>query len=185
MNQLSQAPVGALTIAENVVIDKDGVAEPRRGFNRLASAPASDAARFDRLTSYQDKIIGHRSDDNSMQYYNSGWTQYSGTYEHPDSDYARMQFMQAKGNLYFTTSTGVKVLDIYSGPVYSTGMPRGLDGVGSTTGASGFMNNNTQVAYRIVWGSRDTNNNLYLGTPSQRIIVANTAGGTRDALTLS
>lgn len=179
-NALSKTPEGALTIAENVVIDKDGVAEPRRGFTRIASAPASDAARFDRLTSYQDKIIGHRSDDNSMQYYNSGWTQYSGTYEHPDSDYARMQFMQAKGNLYFTTSTGVKVIDSYSGPVYSTGMPRGLDGVGSTTGASGFLGHNHQIAYRIVWGSRDANNNLYLGTPSQRIIVINNTGGTRD-----
>lgn len=182
MNQLSQAPQGALTIAENVNIDKDGVVEPRRGYGRIGNAPASDAARFDRLTSYQGKMIAHRSDDNSMNYYVSGagYTSYSGTYEHPDSDYARMQFMQAKGNLYFTTSTGVKVLDAYAGPVYSTGMPRGLDGVGSTTGASGFMNNNTQVAYRVVWGSRDTNNNLYLGTPSQRIIVANTAGGTRD-----
>lgn len=182
MNQLSQAPEGALTIAENIVIDKDGVAEPRRGFNRIDDAPASDAARFDRFTSYQGKMIAHRSDDNSMSYYVSGagYTSYSGTYEHPDNDYARMQFMQAKGNLYFTTSTGVKVLDAYTGPVYSTGMPRSLDGVGSTSGGSGHMNNNTQVAYRVVWGSRDANNNLYLGTPSQRIIVSNSAGGTRD-----
>lgn len=179
-NQLSEVPEGALSLATNVDIDKDSVAESRRGYGRLASAPASDLIRNDRITSYQDKIIVRRSSNNTMAYYNAGWTDYSGTYQHPDSDLARMQFAQANGNLYFTTSTGVKVLDVYSGPVYSTGMPRGLDGVGSTTGASGMMADNTQVAYRIVWGSRDANNNLYLGTPSQRIIVANTSGGTRD-----
>lgn len=179
-NQLSEVPEGALSIADNIVIDKDSVAESRRGYGRLASAPASDAIRNDRITSYQDKLIVRRSSNDTMAYYNAGWTDYSGTYLHPDSDLARMQFMQASGNLYFTTSLGVKVLDVYSGPVYSTGMPRGLDGVGSTTGASGMMSNNTQVAYRILWGSRDANNNLYLGTPSQRIIVSNSSGGTRD-----
>ena len=179
-NQLSEVPPGALSIAKNTVIDKDSVAESRRGFNRLGSAPASDLIRNDRITTYQDKLIVRRSSNNTMAYYNSGWTDYSGTYLHPDSDTARMQFAQANGNLYFTTSTGVKVLDAYNGTILSTGMPRGLDGVGSTTGSSGMMSNNTQVAYRIVWGSRDANNNLYLGTPSQRIIVANTSGGTRD-----
>jgi len=179
-NQLSEVPEGALTIADNVVIDKDGVVEPRRGFTRLASSPASDLIRNDRITTYQDKLIVRRSSDNTMAYYNAGWTNYAGTYLHPDSDLARMQFMQASGNLYFTTSLGVKVLDVYSGPIYTTGMPRGLDGSGSTTGASGMMTNNTQVAYRFLWGSRDANNNLYLGTPSQRIIVSNSSGSTRD-----
>lgn len=179
-NQLSEVPEGALSIAKNIDIDKDSVAEPRRGYGRLSSPAASDLIRNDRITSFQDKLIVRRSSNNTMAYYNGGWTDYAGTYQHPDSDLARMQFCQANGNLYFTTSTGVKVLDVYSGPVYTTGMPRGLDGIGSTTGASGMMSDNTQVAYRIVWGSRDANNNLYLGTPSQRIIVANTSGGTRD-----
>lgn len=179
-NQLSMVPDGSMSMATNVVIDKDGVVEPRRGFNRLPNAALADATRNDRITSFQDKIIVRRSNDNSMAYYNSGWTNYSGTYAHPDSDQARMQFMQASGNLYFTTSTGVKVLDNYAGPIYSTGMPRALDGFGVTTGASGMMSNNTQVAYRIIWGSRDANSNLYFGTPSQRIIVSNSSGGTRD-----
>lgn len=184
-NQLSEVPEGALSIADNVVIDKDGVIEPRRGFIRLANAPADDTLVNDRITSYQDKLIAHRT-NGSLAYYNSGWTNFAGTYNHPNDDYARMQFMQASGNLYFTTSLGVKVLDIYTGPVYSTGMPRALDGSGVTTGSSGMMSNNTQVAYRVVWGSRDSNDNLYLGTPSQRIIVSNSSGGTRDvALTFT
>lgn len=181
-NQLSAVPQGAQSLAKNIVIDKDEIAEPCRGFTRLGDAPASALVRNDRITTYQDKLIVRRSNDNTMAYYTAGvgYTNYAGTYEHPDADYARMQFSQAKGNLYFTTLSGVKVLDAYNGPVYSTGMPRGLDGSATTTGASGMMADNTQVAYRIVWGSRDTNDNLYLGTPSQRIIVANTSGGTRD-----
>jgi hypothetical protein len=181
-NQLSETQEGALAIAKNIVIDKDSVAESRRGFGFLVDPFASNLTRVDRLTSYQDHIIARRSSDDILSYYisGSGWSDYSGTYLNPDDDYARMRFVQASGNLYFTTSLGVKVLDVYTGPIYSTGMPQGLDGSGSTTGGSGFMTNNTQVAYRIVWGSKDTNNNLYLGAPSQRIIVANTSGGTRD-----
>lgn len=181
-NQLSQAPQGSLSVAKNIVIDKDGVAEPCRGFTRVVNPPVVDTVRFDRLANYQGKIIAHRSDDNSLSWYDStsGYTSYAGTYNHPDNDYARIQFSATKGNLYFTTSAGVRMLDSYAGPVYSTGMPKALDGQGVTTGSSGMMANNTQVAYRIVWGTRDANNNLYLGAPSQRIIVANTSGGTRD-----
>lgn len=181
-NQLSAVPEGALSIARNVVIDKDEVIEPMRGFKRLGNAPVSADVRNDRITTYQGRIIAHRSNDNSVAYFTEGvgWTDHVGTYSHPDSTLARMQFSQSNGNLYFTTSTGVKVLDSYQGPVYSTGMPRGLDGNGVTTGLSGMMANNTQVAYRILWGSRDASNNLYLGTPSQRIVVSNSSGGTRD-----
>lgn len=183
-NQLSEVPVGALSLAKNIVIDKDSVAESRRGFTREANAPASDLVRNDRVTAYQDHLIVRRSSDDTMAYKVAGvgYTNFSGTYEHPDDDLARMQFAQANGNLYFTTSTGIKVLDVYTGPVYSTGMPRGLDGSGAITGSSGFMNFDVQVAYRIVWGSRDANNNLYLGAPSQRFIVVNPAAtaATRD-----
>lgn len=183
-NQLSEVPTGALSLAQNIVIDKDSVAESRRGFAREANAPASSLVRNDRVTSFQSHLIVHRSSDDSMAYKvdGVGYTDYSGTYENPDDNYARMQFAQSNGNLYFTTSTGIKVLDNYAGPIYSTGMPRGLDGVGSITGLSGFMNFDKQVAYRIVWGSRDANNNLYLGTPSQRIVVTNPAAtaATRD-----
>lgn len=180
-NQLSaELSDGALSIANNVVIDADNQVSSRRGFTTLTTL-TSGSDRVDAITSYQDKIIVHRSNDNKMSYYSSStWTDYSGTYSNPDSDYARMKFAQMNSNLYFTTSTGVSMLDVYSGSIYGTGMPKGLDAVASTTGASGFMANNTQVAYRVIWGARDANNNLYLGSPSQRFIASNSTGGTRD-----
>jgi hypothetical protein len=179
-NQVNEDSANGLTIAQNVNIDKANLLESRRGFEDEA-AFANSGDRADAITSYQDKLIVHRSNDSKMAYLNSGtWTDYSGTYSHPDNSYARMKFSQANGNLYFTSTDGVKVLDAYNGTIYSTGMPKGLDGEASLSGASGFMVNNTQVAYRIVWGAKDANNNLYLGAPSQRILVSNSSGGTRD-----
>lgn len=186
-NQLSEVPAGALSVAKNIVIDKDGVAEPCRGFKRQQFPAVNPLVRNDRATTYQDKIVVHRSNDNSMSYDNgSGYTDYVGTYQHPDPNYARMNFEQMNGNLYFTTLSGIKVLQAVTGPIYSTGMPRGLDGSGVVTGASGMMSPNTQVAYRIIWGARDISNNLYLGTPSQRIIVPNAGAATANVqLTLT
>ena len=181
-NQLSKVAPGSLTLAKNMNIDKDGIGEPRRGMNYYPNSPADTAVRHDRLFEFQDHLIAHRSNDNTLAYYSSGWNVYNSgeTFANVDNNYARMRFLKTAGNLYFTTSTGVKVLDAYNGTVYATGMPAGLDGSGSTTGSSGFMTTNTQVAYRVLWGSKDANNNLYLGAPSQRIIVANTSGGQRD-----
>lgn len=164
---------GALVNVKNMNVDRK-LAESRRGFTKHSAL-----ANIESLTEYQDKIIARTTAD-ALKYYSGGsWNTYSGTFARPTTN-VRSRFIQANQNLYFTTSTGIKVLDAYNGTVYSTGMPKGLDGTGSTTGASGFMANNTQVAYRVVWGARDANSNLYLGAPSQRIIISNSSGGTRD-----
>lgn len=187
-NQVSSdTPEGALSVATNVVIDSDSIIQSRRGFERITGSFADVASRVDRLTSYQDKLIGHRSNDNKLALYDAGvWTDYSGTYPHPDADFARTRFSEMNGNLYFTSASGIYMLDSVAGPVYATGIPKGLDGSAALSGASGFMTDDTQVAYRVLWGSRDINSNLYLGAPSQRIIVANSTGGTRDvALTFT
>lgn len=181
-NQISSdTPEGALSVATNVVIDNDNTVQSRRGFQRLSGVLSSSADRVDRMFEYQGKVVAHRSNDNKLCYYDgAAWNDYSGTYSHPDADLARMRFSEFNGNLYMTASDGIKMLDVISGPVYTTGMPKGLDGTLALSGASGFMTNDTQVAYRIVWGTRDINNNLYLGAPSQRLITSNSTGGTRD-----
>lgn len=254
---LETLPDGTLVNVKNMNVDRK-LAEGRRGFSKH-----STIANVESITEYQDKLIV-RTTDNALKYYNAGWNTYSGTFSRPTTN-VRTRFIQANQNLYFNTSTGIKVLDAYNGTVYSTGMPKGLDGFGAvmtagtftantndtltytshgfltglavtvsttttlpgglaaattyyiikidtdtfylatsyanalagtqiditstgtgthtvtpTGSASGFMATNTQVAYRIVWGARDANSNLYLGAPSQRIIVANSSGGTKD-----
>lgn len=179
-NNLSEVPEGALSKAVNVVIDKDSIAESRRGFERCTALGDVDD-RIDVLTSYKNEIISHNKTTNVVSNFDgTTWTDYSGTYSHPDSDLARIKFAEMNGNKYFTSSTGIKMLDNINGPIYSTGVPKGLDGEAALSGASGFMANNAQIAYRIVWGTKDASNNLYLGVASQRIIISNSTGGTRD-----
>jgi hypothetical protein len=42
-----------------------------------------------------------------------------------------------------------------------------------------------EVAYRLVWGYKDANNNLLLGAPTQWISIANTTGSSRNILVTS
>jgi hypothetical protein len=71
-------------------------------------------------------------------------------------------------NFYFTSDTGMKKLDRVSGYVSEIGAPKALDTdlelVDAAT--SPIMPQNSQVAYRVVWGYKDSNQNLILGAPS-------------------
>lgn len=103
-----------------------------------------------------------------------GWIDYDGIVNNPDAD-TKIRSVQTSGNLYITSSQGIKKLDVITGGFVEAGAPDGLDGVAVLDPSpTGFMPFNTQVAYRIVWGYKDANNNLILGVPSQRIVLANT-----------
>lgn len=163
-------PDGAIVSATNLNVDRK-TADIRRGFERH-----SLTSNIRRICEYQSTPIAWKT-NNTLNYYSAGWTSL-GSLTPPTGQ--TVKFQEVNQNLYMTSSTGVKVLDAYNGTIYNTGMPKGLDGTAATSGASGFMTDNTQIAYRIVWGSRDATNNLYLGAPSQRILAINTSGGTRD-----
>ena len=178
-SELSEVPDGALAVADNIVIDGESVAQPRRGFDRQTYGFSSGSDRASKLFGYRDQLLAH-SNSNQLSYYSgSGWSAYSGTYSVP-SGADKIRAAESNSNFYFTSSEGIKKLDNYTSSVINAGAPTGLDGTGATTGASGFMADNSSVAYRVVWSIEDTNKNLILGAPSQRIIVSNTSGGTRD-----
>jgi hypothetical protein len=44
---------------------------------------------------------------------------------------------------------------------------------------SGFLLDESIVAYRVIWGINDNNNNLILGTPSQRNVITNQTGSSK------
>lgn len=186
-NPLGEVPQGGLLVCSNMVIDREGVIETRRGMKRYGTALTLGAGeRPNKLFEYKEKALLHYASTLAYDSDNAGtWTSYSGTYAAPTGA-ARIRSVRANSNFYFTTSAGIKKLDAVTGTVGQAGALKALDGTGATTGASGFMSNNTQVAYRIVIGIQDANQNKILGTPSQRIIVINSAGGTRDvALTFA
>ncbi len=172
-NPLSAVPKGALTVAENLVIDRPHVLEPRRGINTIGPV---FTANVNKLYGFQNQVIASYS--NKLAYYSSDFstrTDYSGAYSPPTSAIT-IHSTLANKNIYFTTSTGIKKLDSIAGNITFAGAPAGLDGSGSTTGV-GWFSNNVQVAYRILFGYTDANGNLILGAPSQRIVVSNSSGG--------
>src|ERR1019366_9358211 len=171
-NLLSEVPQGALIVALNVILSRPSVLEQRRGETMFGTA-LTDTVKS--LYNYQNRII--IATGASLEYDSDGfgtWVPYLGSYSPPNNALVSRSF-QANKNIYFLTNTGQKKLDKVTNAVTFSGAPAGLDGAGVTTGF-GWFTNNTQVAYRILFGYTDANNNLVLGAPSQRIVVANSSG---------
>lgn len=182
-------PDGALSRADDVVVDKEDTAEPRRGYNKSFAAFSDSAYRGNKLFVYQDFLFSQYS-TNLLAYYSTeldsasadftgtgAWTAVSGAYAPPTD--TKVHTAEANQNLYMTTSTGVVKLDAYSSTPVLAGAPKGLDAQASIVSVTGnWLATSKYVAYRVVWGYRDLNNNLILGAPSQRELIQNTSAAT-------
>lgn len=172
-NNLGSVPDGALIEADNIYLSSDDVAEPRRGFKVYGNSMGITTDRAKQLLIYQNKLIRHYA--NVLQYDSlsgGSFTSYSGNYLEPDTN-LKIRGVELNGNFYMTTASGVKKLDKIDTPIQEPGGIKALDTEASiATGISGFLLNNNQVAYRLVWGYKDLNNNLILGAPSNRVIVS-------------
>lgn len=179
-NELSAVPKGAMLTAKNCVLDRDGIIESRRGLKKYgANLSFSTTQKPNRFFDFKDKLILSYKDKLAYDSDGAGtWIDLSGTYSPPGTALT-IKSAEANRNIYLTTSAGVKKMESATSTPAAAGCPKALDGQASVI-AGTWMTNNTQVAYRIVWGIRDANNNLILGAPSQRIIVINSSGGARD-----
>jgi len=177
------APLGALTIANNVVIDRPSVVETRRGFDNSFSTFTDDGIRS--LFQYNNTMLANTTDnDLHVDVNNNGvFSTYTGEYNVPDptNTESRIRAIETNKNFYFITEDGTYRLDHIAGQPRLAGAPPGLSGSGSATGISGFLPNNTKIAYRIVFGYKDYNQQLVLGAPGSRIIVSNTSGTSANA----
>ena len=167
-NDLGSVPDGAMAQADNVVISRDGITEQRRGMESVS------AKVLNRLFTFKTYLVGwaastgilSRSSDQGVT-----WSDYPGTYPRPT---AKVRSAESSGNLYFTTATGIHRLDTFTGTPEPAGVPNGLDVQTSLTASSGTaVPVDTQVAYRMVWGKRDANGNLLLGSPTGRSVITN------------
>ncbi len=136
-NDLSAVPEGALSQADNIVIDRDSEAEPRRGFDYLShnsgvqSVYSDTTYRASKLFFYQNKTLSYYGPvgaPTTLAHHDSssGWTNYSGTFSPPSST-VTMRSTQASQNFYYTTSNGVYKLDAYNGTPAVIGVPPALD----------------------------------------------------------
>lgn len=168
---------GSLIIAENCNIRRENVIENRRGYKSygtLSNTPTQ-------LMVYRDRVLTHNGTAISYDNGSGTFSSYSGSYSAPTS--RLMRYEVDATNLYITTSDGIKVIqDIAGTAARSAGAPRSLDLSYATTGASGFLANNFQCAYRAIFKRIDQNGNVLIGYPSQRMWATNSAGGSRNTL---
>ena len=171
-----EAPQGAAKTADNVVVDRPQLVEPRRGFSTLEGAP-SITGPINALTVFSGSLIAHHSTASVSRWTGSAWSTYSGTYNPPDAS-TPVTFLLGESSLFMTTSAGVYELDSPTGTWRKTGAPRALDGTAAlnrTSGTSGWATPDGQWAYRDVWVYRNGNNKLQFGAPSGRMIFTNPA----------
>lgn len=171
-NQLSEVPEGALIEAKNVVIDRGGVLESRRGqyIIKTFNNPVKQIYEFqNKLIVWNGNKLSYQLNSNyDFQDYNGNYFGFSGL---------KIKSTFSNKNIYFATITGVKKLSsITDSTLSDSGIFKALDGTAVSVSASGtgWLQHNEAVAYRIVWGFRDSNNNLLLGSPSGRTVVSGT-----------
>lgn len=175
-----QYPEGALSEAENVVIDKEGVAEPRRGFTQYGEPFGSGQTVAKSILVYKGRTIVHHGDTVEFDTDGEGVYQpFNGTYLEPESG-IRIKSQEANGNLYFTTRSGIQKISatgvdqINENSIILAGAPQAINLTGTIdyAGIPWFLPE-SKVAYQVVWGYKDNNSNLILGAPSPKYELIN------------
>lgn len=177
-NEIIQ-PEGSLVVADNVNIDEPNVITPRRGFEDIGQDLESNV-RISQLLSYKKHPLRHIED--RIEYLsNNQFVSFSGSFNQVDPD-IRIKYVEANSNLYFTTDSGVKKISAKStseftqdaGYITNAGTPKALDCSAIVKYTSnGFLPPDSKVAYKVLFGKKDVNNNLVLGTPSARFVAIN------------
>lgn len=182
-NQL-EVPEGSMTIAKNVNIVRDNVVEPRRGFKIYGNDFGTTSDRAKQLINYKRRILRHYASTLQFDDGEGNFSSFSGSISETQPG-LRIKSVESNGNLYLTTSDGIKKISARtaddfttaSGYITNAGAVKAVDISGEATyeygNQTGFLTQDSAVAYRVVWGYRDANNNLLIGTPSQRIEVYN------------
>lgn len=196
-NSLSQVPAGSLLTALNVVVDYDGLLSGRRGIRQFGTSlqtitGVSTTEVFQewfyndsKLVWFGDSTLTDADPNRFYMAYDSDglgtWVQTTHPFSPPAYEFTdTYRSAQSNKNIYFTSTTGILKTDAPANALYAAGAPPGLDGTAALTGVSGFMSTNTEVAYRMTWQVTDANNNKYEGTPSTRVVISNTSGGSRN-----
>jgi hypothetical protein len=183
-NELS-VPEGALVKAENVNIDERGVITSRRGFNDYGTGFSIDSTRLKQIINYKDRLLRHY--ENVLEYDDGSgnFTAFNGSYSEIEEGF-KIKYQETKRNLYFTTSDGIKKISISNnsqfapGVVEDAGALKAYDiSATAVLNATGFMPIESKVGYRVVFGTRDGNNNLLLGSPSSRFVVENSSAASQ------
>lgn len=112
---------------------------------------------------------------------------YSPGYSTDYDNRSRVRFVGANKNTYLNHATpalgsGLMKYEAIGGCINPAGMYQGVQVDASIAAqAAGFVPGNCQYAYRYLFGRRDVNNNVILGAPSNRTVIASTKVSTAAA----
>jgi hypothetical protein len=175
-NNLASVPEGALLSANNTVINREGVAEPRRGI-KWYSSETTDPAK--QLMQYKARILRHVGSTIAYDNLAGVFTNFSGSFNQPN-DYTRIKSIETKGNLYFTSDIGVQKISAKSAADFSTASITEAGGVISVGGQAiclfttgGFLLAGNHTSYKVTWAYKDANGLLIEGVPSNAIEIEN------------
>jgi hypothetical protein len=179
-------PEGSLRKATNVNVDEDGVITPRRGLNDFGGATGgteSTANTIKQIIEYKNRIIRYYADKFEFEDENSDFQPVSGSFQEVLQNY-RIKWEESNGNMYITTAEGIKKISLKNNSGMSSTSTLNITDAGGIKGSDlfavtvpatggGFLPPQSKVAYRILFGTKDENNNLILGSPSARYVVTN------------
>lgn len=182
-NPLGTVPQGALTAAQNCVIDRDDTIESRRGLAQYGTVLSTP---FSQMYNFNTVLMGW---DGTSFWYDSDaagtWTALTGSYSAP-SGTTRIKGAEASGNMYFSTSTGVIGLTAPTSTFYTAGVQYPLDSSAVLNAVvGGFFTTGQTVAYRMLLGYTDVNQNLHISAPAQRFVISNPGAGSDSTVTLT
>jgi hypothetical protein len=181
-------PEGSLLVANDVIVRRDNVVESRRGFKDYSEGLGASNEPVKQLLEYKNRILAHYADkiayDTLEQDLNGQniFNDFTGTFNETQTG-LRIKSIIANKNLYFTSSEGIKKIsaksadDFPNTQIVNSGAVKALDVTvnldieqGQLTG---FLPVDSAVAYRVLWGYKDANDNLIYGTPSERTLIYN------------
>ena len=164
---------GGLLKADNIVIDQPNVAKSRRGQKKYNV----NADPIRSLATYRSNLVAFTDSDLMVDDGSGTYTTLSSTVKSPLPS-KKFHYVESNKNFYYCDENGVFKLDSLTSSPKLAGVPQALQISSLTSVASGTaVENLKQVAYRVLFGYKDLNNNLILGAPSDRKIFQNNSGG--------
>lgn len=178
-------PRDALQVADNVVFERPGYIQSRRGLKRYTNGVGGQVWAVVPYANYVVANHGSALGANAVKINNSSdgtgaWAAVSGTYTNTIANGERMRAAEALGSLFFTCAQGVQKLT--NATAIPAGLPKsiGIDRYGPANvlvDTGGFLADGQCVAYRAVIG-RGSGGSIQLGAPGSRNVVANATGTT-------
>lgn len=173
-NPLS-APPGSFKFTTNTVMRREDITETTRGSKVVFS-----------FSDYIHKIMDFRGRAITqsglvLSYDSTGaynFINYANPFEGPNYP---IFSASANQNFFFTTSKGIYKIDAITNQPRQAGVPQGLGGIPTLIApTANILPDGQTIAYRVIWGYKDANDNTILGAPSPRAVISNSSGGPQD-----